>query len=192
MRLQDSASAGPSTGNVQMIWSLFAFLCSKQRSKEVSKLVLAGEKTQNAQTTEFSKILLSTNFANMLDSLSDLGNLVPRLETVPESHASPDPPWACGDNENTSPCFPCFPAKLSGGIPFCIGSGTSPKMPVVCKSASPAPVNSVETGRFICPRNMVRPKPTPRSKSQDQKANFRAQTRLFVGTFLSFKVTVSI
>ena len=92
MRLQDSASAGPSTGNVQMIWSLFAFLCSKQRSKEVSKLVLAGEKTQNAQTTEFSKILLSTNFANMLDSLSDLGNLVPRLETVPESHASPDPP----------------------------------------------------------------------------------------------------
>lgn len=86
-----------------MIWSLFAFLCSKQRSKEVSKLVLAGEKTQNAQTTEFSKILLSTNFANMLDSLSDLGNLVPRLETVPENHASPDPPWACGDNENTSP-----------------------------------------------------------------------------------------
>lgn len=93
------------------------FLCSKQRSKEVSKLVLAGEKTQNAQTTEFSKILLNTNFANMLDSLSDLGNLVPRLETVPESHVIPNAPWACGDNEKISPCFPHLPAKPSGGIP---------------------------------------------------------------------------
>lgn len=67
-------------------------LCSKQRSKEVSKLVLAEEETQNAQTTEFSKILLNTHFTNMLDSLSDPGNLVPRLETVPESHVTPNPP----------------------------------------------------------------------------------------------------
>lgn len=53
-------------GNVQTIWSPLAFPCGKQRSKGVSKLVLAEEKTQNSPTTEFSKILLGTNFANML------------------------------------------------------------------------------------------------------------------------------
>lgn len=122
-----------------MIWSPFAFLCSKQRSKEVSELVLAGEKTQNAQTTEFSKILLSTNFANMLDSLSDLGNLVPRLETVPESHVIPNPPWACGDNEKISPCFPPLPATLSGGIPCCSSPGPTQKMPAGVQEPLPCP-----------------------------------------------------
>lgn len=127
-----------------MIWSPFAFLCSKQRSKEVSELVLAGEKTQNAQTTEFSKILLSTNFANMLDSLSDLGNLVPRLETVPESHVIPNPPWACGDNEKISPCFPPLPAKLSGGIPCCFSPGPTQKVPAGVQEPPPCPPELIE------------------------------------------------
>lgn len=146
-----------------MIWSPFAFLCSKQRSKEVSELVLAGEKTQNAQTTEFSKILLSTNFANMLDSLSDLGNLVPRLETVPESHVIPNPPWACGDNEKISPCCPPLPATLSGGIPAAPAPGPPKRCQLVCKSLCPALLNSLTIWRLTCPRDIARPKPTPRS-----------------------------
>lgn len=151
---------------------------------------MAGEKTQNAQTTEFSKILLSTNFANMLDSLSDLGNLVPRLETVPESHVIPNAPWACGDNEKISPCFPHLPAKPSGGIPRAHPKDASQ---LVCKSLSPALPNSAETWRLTCPQNTVRPKPTPRSKSQDRrKAHFGVQTGLPVGTFPSFKVGGSI
>lgn len=110
-----------------MTWSPFALLCSKQRSREVSKLVLAEEKTQNAQTTKFSRILLSTNFTNMLDSLSDLGNLVPRLETVPESHVIPNPHWACGGNEEISSCLPSTSSQAEWGHPLLLQPRAHPK-----------------------------------------------------------------
>lgn len=51
------------------------FFAANREAKKLASLFWQGKKTQNAQTTEFSKILLSTNFANMLDSLSDLSNL---------------------------------------------------------------------------------------------------------------------
>lgn len=110
-----------------MTWSPLAFLCNKRRSREVSKLVLAEEKTQNAQTTEFSRILLSTNFANMLDSLSDLGNLVPLLETVPKSHVIPNPPWAYGDNEEISSCLPSPSSQAEWGHPPALQPRAHPK-----------------------------------------------------------------
>lgn len=54
----------------------------------------------------------------MLDRLSDLGNLVPRLETVPESHVIPNPPWACGADEKVSPCLlPWPPSTAKPGVP---------------------------------------------------------------------------
>lgn len=121
-----------------MTWSSFAFLCSKQRSREVSKLVLAEEKTQNAQTTEFSRILLSTNFANMLDSLSDLGNPVPRLETVPESHVFPNPPWVCGGNEEISSCLPSPSSQAEWGHPLVLQPRAHPK-----DAGCPAPASAL-------------------------------------------------
>ena len=54
----------------------------------------------------------------MLDSLSDRGNLVPRLETVPESHVISNPPWACGADEKVSPCLlPWPPSTAEPGVP---------------------------------------------------------------------------
>lgn len=73
----------------------------------------------------------------MLDSLSDLGRPVPRLEAVPESHVIPHPPWACGDDEEISSGLPFPSSQVERGIPERMSPGPTRKMPLVCKSPSP-------------------------------------------------------
>lgn len=116
--LQDGAITRDAVGRGRAAArSLSALLCGEQGSREASRLVLAEEKTRDAQTAEFPRIPLSADCANMLGSLSDAGNLVPRLETVPESHVIPSPPQACGLMRKPAPAFACLPARTSGGPP---------------------------------------------------------------------------